>query len=751
MRYFVCTLFFFIFQIIYSQSYSSEPAPLDLLKKAREYAAVKNFKQAKEAIDEAVRIDPGFTEGWRERGKIYYWDEKYKEALKNFETVLFLLPGDIEATTFHLKLNLLLENNDNALKTFGKLVKLGGDISPKLFLNLYKATLNTKSRLQTLNIVKTYLKRELGRDDRLWGNFIFNLMNGNPLKAEKNLNMLKGSWKAVPHLKGLLTEGYFLTGQSYLKQKNYASAAANLKIAASMRPEWYPPLRGLGWAYLGKNKLSKAVRTWEIALRYSPDKENTLLLIVKAQIEAGSLKGAESTLKKLFKEYPDSLKGNIEKVKLLIRKKLIKEAKILIKKIEKETLDEDLVKDLTAFLPKRGVYKYEGEGGDVKNFIRDWYSSEGQVSVSENRLIFQPDNRNNRTTFWLKGSRHIGNVLISFDIKNNPDIRWSFYLRYDNSSSYLKVNLDGLNISILQKHEENLVTTAEKKIAVSGNERLKIKLMVKNNRLFVWLNGENLFPSPEYLFPDVQTGLVGVSLTFNKKRVSAPIYNIVFKSLPDIRINGESLDNIDRNHLSYVNVFSPPVNNFLKKNESSTGISKLNVLAKFYGIKIMPEILLNEFFSQEIIETLLLKKDSFDGITVVIEKALMPERIEILRKNMEKIIGLGLGKISLAIDNLMLSTLLEDSYIDIIKKADSIILFPGENSLPENVHKTLKDFSGQFESKKIIPAFDVSDLKRISIENLKRPIAEGLLDKTINIIDDYKNKLNIFLYGISYR
>lgn len=421
---------------------------------------------------------------------------------------------------------------------------------------------------------------------------------------------------------------------------------------------------------------------------------------------------------------------------------------------------EYLLKELLSFQPKWGIYSYRLEEGDSGDFIHDWYSSEGRFNLSGKRLLFQPDKDKKRATFWLKGSKPVENVMMVFDLKNRRDIRWSFYLRYKDPSSYIKVNMDNDVITVLQKRGKNLVKTSEKRFLSGRNDRMMLKIMVKNNRLFAWVDDKNIFSSPEYIFPDIQAGLFGVSLLFDKNigPIESPISNITFKSLPEIWLIDKDLNDIDRKYLTYANVFSPLFEDFIKEEKNLLGITRLNMLLKLYGVRLMPVVLLESLESVEFLEALFFNKNNFDGITVAAEGDLKKEDIENLRKDLMEIKKMGIEKVALLINYLTLSRLIEKPYTDIINGVESIILYSGKDKQIENSRKVLSQFSRQFNPEKLIITSDVDSLKSISVETFKSPSMKGtdfyeekMLDHTIKILGEHKDNLNVFLNGLYFK
>lgn len=429
------TCFLIILMIISGNGMAYEQTPLGLLKMSREYSSTKDFKRAKEAINRAIKIDPGFSEGWRERGKIYYWNEEYEEALKSFEMVSYLLPYDKEAITFQVILCFLLGKNDLALKNCEKLIDAGGEIPPKILLDVYKMIFQIRNRSKAENVIETYLNRESREDKKLWETFLLNLLRENPSEAKKSLDMLTNYWTDKPLFEKLMAEGYHLIGRFYLREKKYDLAIENFSIATSMKPVWYPSLRDMGWAYFGKGKVSKAVEIWEKNLQYSSNKEKTLLMIVRAKIEGGFWEEAEADLSALFEKSPDDLNISLERIKILIRKERIEEAKDLIEKIKKRNPESLLpLRTSIGYLITIGGYE---DANELLNYFPPVVLDSDEMKKVERRLYISRGKDFLDKEIYSDAIRYYKKALEikPNDVLTRKAVGWAFWKQGDKDSA----------------------------------------------------------------------------------------------------------------------------------------------------------------------------------------------------------------------------------------------------------------------------------------------------------------------------
>lgn len=91
---------------------------------------IKNFDKATEFINDALKINPKYVDGYIELGKIFLNRGNGSEAIKNFERALDIDKNNPEAITLKANVYFLINNNDDAIKLLSEAIANDPTYSP---------------------------------------------------------------------------------------------------------------------------------------------------------------------------------------------------------------------------------------------------------------------------------------------------------------------------------------------------------------------------------------------------------------------------------------------------------------------------------------------------------------------------------------------------------------------------------------------------------------------------------------------
>lgn len=99
---------------------------------------------------------------------------------------------------------------------------------------------------------------------------------------------------------------------------------------------------------------------------------------------------------------------------------------------------------------------------------------------------------NSLASLLLRGSGVWGDLVLSAEIEPSPGAAAEIYLRYSGPHSYVRVSVKAGGIRIEEKRAGRLQTLLKVPLDVTGGERCKLSIRLKNNRLWVDGNDRNI-------------------------------------------------------------------------------------------------------------------------------------------------------------------------------------------------------------------------------------------------------------------
>jgi len=95
-----------------------------LLKRAKILTDLGKFEAALDLLDQVIKIDPEFVEGWNKRATLLFYTKRYQESLADISMTLSLEPRHFGALTGMANILEKLDHTHMALKVYQEAVKL---------------------------------------------------------------------------------------------------------------------------------------------------------------------------------------------------------------------------------------------------------------------------------------------------------------------------------------------------------------------------------------------------------------------------------------------------------------------------------------------------------------------------------------------------------------------------------------------------------------------------------------------------
>jgi CheY-like chemotaxis protein len=242
-----------------------EISDIDLhLEKGRSYAITKQFANAKQEYQAALKINPSSPRTMLEMGRLYENQGNDQQAKHYYLRAIKVEPKYLKGHEALAKLYQALGDNKNHLKYLKKAVA----ISPR---NLERKMLLGESLIK----------------------------NGDKDEAVKILgDVLKDAAEQFAHIAQRV-------GQTFLAIQAYDDAEKAFSQALHSDPHNLYLFNDLGIAFRKQGKFDEAVRNYTLALKIAPEDENILYNLARAYYEGGDKNNAITMLENAIEVKPD--------------------------------------------------------------------------------------------------------------------------------------------------------------------------------------------------------------------------------------------------------------------------------------------------------------------------------------------------------------------------------------------------------------------------------------------------------------
>jgi tetratricopeptide (TPR) repeat protein len=225
------------------------------------YTNEKDFSHAEEAFQQALRVEPSSKKTHNNLGNVYVAEQKFDAAEKEFTSVLKNDPTNRDAN-YNLGLLLLAKGSPLAAVPH--------------FQRVHPQTVETR-----FNLLRAYLAA------------------GKTAEALQLARELSSAHKRDVQL-------HFTLGVLLASAKQYKAAEVELEQANALEPETYDILHNLGQAYLRTREYEKADLTLNRALKLKPDSVETLYVLAETYSDQGRPLDALELLVRAHKAAPEN-------------------------------------------------------------------------------------------------------------------------------------------------------------------------------------------------------------------------------------------------------------------------------------------------------------------------------------------------------------------------------------------------------------------------------------------------------------
>jgi tetratricopeptide (TPR) repeat protein len=243
-------------------------------REAEELVQKGELEQAREKIEEQLKLSPTSVEGYNLLGIVCTGEKDYDRALDAFQQALKLAPDSTKTHNNLGNLYVTQQKLDLAEKEFTRVLRLvpaNRDANYNLGLLLLArgapvAAIQHFQRVHPQNVETRYnLVRAY-------------LQAGKPAEALKTAQDLSAAHKQDVQL-------HFTLGLLLASAKQYKAAQLELEQANALQPETFEVLHNLGQAYLRGQEYAKADLALNRALKLKPDSAETLYLLAQVDYE----------------------------------------------------------------------------------------------------------------------------------------------------------------------------------------------------------------------------------------------------------------------------------------------------------------------------------------------------------------------------------------------------------------------------------------------------------------------------------
>ena len=226
-----------------------------------EYQRADLHQEAIESFTRALRLNPSYAEGYRERGNSYFALNQYEKAIENYIRAFQLISDTPEVSQHSEWLNAsykvgiaysILGNRFFAVASFARVIMSQQEDSHRRIIDL-----ETNSAEAYYNLGAAYYSTPL--------------IPYQPHLREFRFEAAIESFRRAISLKPNYAEAYHYMGISYDALHRYEEAIAAYQEAIRVNPEHAESHNSLGLTYYTLSRYQEAIEAFREAIRLKPD------------------------------------------------------------------------------------------------------------------------------------------------------------------------------------------------------------------------------------------------------------------------------------------------------------------------------------------------------------------------------------------------------------------------------------------------------------------------------------------------
>lgn len=210
-------------------------------------------------------------------------------------------------------------------------------------------------------------------------------------------------------------------------------------------------------------------------------------------------------------------------------------------RLERDTSPEELVARIEAWMPNDDAYQHT-----MEQDVTRWQIDSGDLEAVGNELVMTADAE--RSGFaWLRGSHNWRNLVFKSTMARTPGTEQSVYLRFLSRESYLRLRLFE-NAMLLQERVPGRGMTTLYQKEITEGEEINVFMAVRNDRLFLEVDGEKAIQYPLPVSDQLVAGRVAIEIMATDEAFGSGDARVGIGSMKNVDISSydEHWSTIDR-------------------------------------------------------------------------------------------------------------------------------------------------------------------------------------------------------------
>jgi tetratricopeptide (TPR) repeat protein len=300
------------------------------------YSREKDYPNAQEAFEHAVKLDPKSARSLNNLGDLYVAEGKLDLAEKQYRAAVLIAPTNRDA---NYNLGVLLLSKGSASKSILYFERVR-PVDAATQLNLARAYLQAGRTAEGLKLANEISSK--GKEDAQ-----LHVTLGLLLAGEKQYRAAASEMEKANALHPDAAEILYALGEAYLQAGDYAKAEVALRRALKGKPESADILHGLGQVYWQQNKPVDALEVLVHAHKLAPENTDIIFLLARVSMSQNYFEDAIPLLESGIKIAPQ--RGDLYAA--------LGESYFMSGKTEKATEE---FKKLIELIPSAGSYAFMG-------------------------------------------------------------------------------------------------------------------------------------------------------------------------------------------------------------------------------------------------------------------------------------------------------------------------------------------------------------------------------------------------------
>jgi len=232
---------------------------------------------------------------------------------------------------------------------------------------------------------------------------------------------------------------------------------------------------------------------------------------------------------------------------------------------------DQLVARLQRDQPRQSAY---GSPHDEDSWLRDF-----DADVFESQIVL-----NRGSAVWLRGTENWDDVDAQAEVQgltNNALL--ALYARHSGPQSFVRLTVNENELVLQEQLPSGIQALARRDISIPHGEAAHIRLRIRNNRAWIYLNGQEAGRSLP-LAKTTRSGRVGLGADFAAARVS----QFAARPLPAYWIEAEAAGTTDNIERPDVKSILAPWHQFTSSSEQETAFRASMLQSSANGMEVIP-------------------------------------------------------------------------------------------------------------------------------------------------------------------